>query len=116
MAGRLSRQFDVPVNVRCDDLRDVDDVVAEQIERIIREGVANALRHSAPTSVDIEVVRRPGRVLARVRDNGKGFDPSTAERGMGLDSMRLRAERLGGTLGLFSEPGEGTTVSLSVPV
>lgn len=116
MAGRLSRQFEIPVSVECDDLHGVDDVVAEQIERIIREAVANALRHGSPTSVAIEVLRRPRRVLARVRDDGKGFDPSTAERGMGLDSMRLRAERLGGTLGLFSEPGEGTTVSLTVPV
>lgn len=116
MAARLSRQFEVPVAVKCDELHGVDDGVAEQIERIIREAVANALRHGSPTSVAIEVVRRPHRVLARVRDDGKGFDPSTAPRGMGLDSMRLRAERLGGTLGLFSEPGEGSTVSLSVPV
>ncbi len=116
MAGRLSKQFGVPVTVECDDLRGVDDTVAEQIERIIREAVANALRHGSPEGVGIEVHRRSDRVEARVRDDGKGFDPATTERGMGLDSMRTRAERLGGTLGLFSEPGEGTTVSLSVPV
>ena len=116
MAGRLSRQFEVPVTVACDNLHGVDDAVAEEVERIIREAVANALRHGAPTAVGIEVLRRPDRVLARVRDDGKGFDPTTTDRGMGLDSMRLRAERLGGTLGLFSESGEGTTISLTVPV
>lgn len=115
MADRLSRQFDVPVEVDCDDLVGVDEVVTEQIERIIREALANALRHAEPSSVFVKVEHRHDVISVRIRDDGIGFDVGFEHEGMGLDSMRARAERLGGTLGLFSEPGSGTTVTLTVP-
>jgi signal transduction histidine kinase len=54
-----------------------------------------------------------------VRDDGSGFDPGAAahrSRRLGLTSMEERATALGGTLTIDSAPGEGTTISLEVPL
>jgi signal transduction histidine kinase len=54
-----------------------------------------------------------------VQDDGKGFVPSSerpAGTGYGLTGMRERAERLQGSFSVESLPGEGTTVSISLPV
>jgi signal transduction histidine kinase len=50
-----------------------------------------------------------------VRDDGKGFDPEAAGRGLGLASMRERADSVGGRLTVHTRPGEGTVIVLEVP-
>jgi signal transduction histidine kinase len=55
-------------------------------------------------------------VLARVLDDGRGFDPSSTRAGVGLSAMRERVEVLGGEIEVRSRPGEGTTVALRVPL
>jgi signal transduction histidine kinase len=59
-----------------------------------------------------------GRVELEVVDDGQGFDPdAVSDRGgMGLASMRERAEKLGGSLTVLSAPGEGTRIKVSVEV
>ncbi|NIR15550.1 MAG: hypothetical protein GWN86_17155, partial [Desulfobacterales bacterium] len=56
------------------------------------------------------------RVLLEIKDSGKGFDPVTLQDkgGMGLTSMRERAEKLGTTLELITSLGEGTTVKVDI--
>jgi signal transduction histidine kinase len=61
-----------------------------------------------------------GRLIVRVSDNGRGFDvdavrESAAAR-FGLETMRERAESIGGVLEIISSPGNGTTIALTVPV
>ena len=51
-----------------------------------------------------------------IKDHGKGFDEEGLAKGNGLDNMKHRAQEAGGTLDVKSVPGEGTTISLSVPV
>ena len=51
-----------------------------------------------------------------VRDDGRGFDLSAEEPGLGLSSMGARTDRTGGSLRITTAPGEGTVVSMSVPV
>jgi len=60
----------------------------------------------------------PDRVEMEVVDNGRGFDPGAVaqDRGIGLDSMRERAEKLGGTVAIQAAPGEGTRVRASIAV
>jgi signal transduction histidine kinase len=55
-----------------------------------------------------------GRLELRISDNGRGFDPSTADTGNGLVNMQRRATRLGAKLELQSEPGRGTDLKLTV--
>jgi signal transduction histidine kinase len=58
-----------------------------------------------------------GNFVITIRDNGKGFDPSTTPDGhFGVAIMRERAESVGGTFRVASVPGRGTQVDVSVPV
>jgi signal transduction histidine kinase len=81
--------------------------------RIASEAVTNAVKHAAPTQIDVGLTYGPAEVSLTVRDDGRGFDPAqapgAAQGHFGLLGMRERGERLGGYL-LQSEPGRGTTV------
>ncbi len=84
---------------------------------IIREATRNALTHGAPSVILMRVDIAPHELQAFVQDNGRGFEPARARgRGVGLASMRERAELLGGRLAITSDPGSGCRVDLSVPL
>jgi signal transduction histidine kinase len=94
----------------------------QAVYRIAQEAVHNALRHAAAARVDVSMLSHNGSVVLEVRDDGAGFDPSSAlgsaqgsGRRLGLASMRERARAAGGRLDVTSEPGRGTTVRLEVP-
>jgi two-component system, NarL family, sensor histidine kinase UhpB len=53
---------------------------------------------------------------AEVADDGRGFDPASVREGLGISGMRERASALGGELEMESEPGEGTSVKVEVPL
>ena len=55
-------------------------------------------------------------ILIEVADDGRGFHPGSARTGMGLVGMRVRVVGLGGKIELRSRPGEGTKVTVRVPV
>jgi len=92
--------------------------VEEGLYRIAQEALNNALKHAKATSVTVHIRRQGGAVELEIADDGIGFDPEAVNNGggMGLVSMRERAERLGGTLQIDSRPGEGTKVKVRVQV
>lgn len=92
--------------------------VEEGLYRIAQEALNNALKHAAATLVTVWIRANGGQVDLEVADNGVGFDPNAVSDrgGMGLVSMRERAERLGGSLTILSAPGEGTQVKISVAI
>jgi signal transduction histidine kinase len=83
--------------------------------RIVREAITNATRHGKAKSLRVELVGGPEVVRLRVIDDGSGFDGQTSEGGFGLQSMRERAENLGGTLSVITRPGAGTIVEAVLP-
>lgn len=91
-----------------------------QLVRIIQESLTNVRKHAKATTARIEVRRRDGKLLITVRDDGIGFAQAGRSRSVfprfGLSTMRERAESIGGTFSIESEPGGGTMVSVEVPL
>jgi ligand-binding sensor domain-containing protein/two-component sensor histidine kinase len=88
--------------------------VRRQVFLVFKEALNNVVRHSGARHVDIRLVRQDGRLVLRIADDGRGFDPAAALDGNGLRSMRRRAEAVAGTLDL-GPSAEGTAVTLSIP-
>ena len=113
-AARLAVRFAVP--------RDrLTDNTAHTILRIIRELTVNTIRHGAATEIKVAGSVENGRLNVSVRDDGTGFDPSSApgvEQGhFGIEGIRERISAFKGTLRIDSAPGRGTkaVVSLEIP-
>lgn len=83
--------------------------------QIIREAVLNAMKHANASEIAVSCVTAPdGNHTVYIRDNGVGIgEPSEPAGHYGLNIMRERAERLGGTLSFSQPSGGGTLVSIS---
>ncbi|GAA5074653.1 signal transduction histidine kinase [Thermocatellispora tengchongensis] len=101
-------------------VRDLPENLEPEVEvavlRVAQEALHNALRHSGCSTVSVRLERGDGgRLALEVRDDGTGFDAAVPPaRGLGLASMRDRAEAVGGRVEVASRPGEGTTVRMEV--
>jgi signal transduction histidine kinase len=85
--------------------------------RAAQEALANAARHASPSTVRITLRRAAEIVSLTVSDDGRGFDAAqAASSGLGLHTVRERAELLGGRAEVRSAPGAGTTVRLEIPL
>jgi len=93
----------------------LDEPVESALYRIAQEALTNIAKHAGASAVSI-VTRRTGeRLTMIVEDNGTGFDATAPAEGLGLVSMRERAELLGGSLRLESSTEHGTTLVVEVP-
>lgn len=91
------------------------------IFRIIQEAFNNIAKHSGADSVHISLVRKDTGIELRIRDNGRGFSPDCEQvkdrqPGIGLASMKQRAEFSGGKLSIVSANGCGTRLNVSWPL
>jgi signal transduction histidine kinase len=92
-----------------------------QAMRIVQEALSNVRRHAGSGRATLRIEREGDRLRISVVDEGQGFDPSLLEgrddgRHLGLRTMRERAESVGGTLTVDSQPGQGTRVVLGLPL
>jgi signal transduction histidine kinase len=85
--------------------------------RVAQEALTNAAKHATGATLATVTLTRDGKVLTMtLHDNGEGFDTSESGSGIGLSSMRERAEGLGGELLIESTPSLGTTITLRLPL
>jgi PAS domain S-box-containing protein len=90
--------------------------------RIYQESLNNIVRHAQATEVVVGVSAEDGRISLEIRDNGQGFKlPAqwlelAREGHLGLVGIHERAEALGGTARIYSNPGEGTIVKVEIPI
>ena len=93
--------------------------LAHHATRIAQEALTNSLRHSDAAALSVTLTFAPSQLCLIIRDNGRGFDPAGAAGPhtghFGLDGMKRRAAKIGGTLTLTSSTG-GTTVTLTSPL
>jgi PAS domain S-box-containing protein len=84
------------------------------IFRIAQEALNNAVKHSHASEVFVELTCAVDTIILKVRDLGVGFDPATANGGIGLSTMRERLRMFGGGLFVESIPGKGTAIVAKV--
>ena len=89
---------------------------ALHVLRLMQEALTNVLKHARANRVRMVTRHHGTYVEIRVEDDGDGFDVNNAQRGRGLKSQLRRAQRLGGSLSIDSSPGNGTRLSLRLPV
>ena len=90
--------------------------IRETLFRIAQEALANVARHSSANHTDFSVRYGTGSVTMIVKDDGRGFDTTVSQIGVGLRSMRERAEGLGGSFTVESAPGQGTQIVVTMPI
>ena len=101
---------------------EIPSVLKIVIYRIAQEAMNNVAKHSEANVVRLSLQRMDRRVRLTIQDDGRGFDLENAisqenpKRGLGLDSMRERAELSGGSFAIESAVKKGTTISVSWPV
>lgn len=88
--------------------------------RVAQEALTNVVRHAGATLARLTIVEAPGAVRMEVGDDGKSFPVAKALLGrnrkqLGLIGMKERIEMVGGTFGIESIPGKGTTVRAEIP-
>jgi signal transduction histidine kinase len=101
---------------------EVPELLKVVIFRITQEALNNTAKHARATQASIYLGREQNRLNFAVQDNGIGFDtkrlPESADQssGMGLSSMKERAELSGGFFSIKSSPGQGTAIEVSWPL
>ena len=88
--------------------------------RIAQESMTNIVRHSNATEVKVKFTQKDMKLFLAIEDNGMGFDMSSRSEEIGyahigLRGMRERAQLLGGSLDINSEPDEGTSIRVTLP-
>lgn len=90
--------------------------VAENVTSVVREGLANVVRHSQATRVEVDVVVRNHQLRIEVSDDGVGVPPIHPTGG-GISSMAKRSRDLGGSMSISPGPhGKGTVLAWRVPL
>jgi signal transduction histidine kinase len=90
--------------------------------RIVQELLNNIVKHAKASAVDIRICYYPDKLCIIVKDNGQGFDPemfqanNASRKGIGLSNMRNRMTLINGSLVINSTPGNGTDVTIELPV
>ena len=114
-AAALQGRLGLPIVVDSDLPERLPLPAEEVLYRIAQEALHNVVKHAAAHRVRVEVRRQDGGVRLSVEDDGKGFDPERVPEGhLGLAGMRARSERVGARFSCTSQPGEGTTVEVTM--
>ncbi len=125
LVGSLKKRLDfvegsagIDVGLEVSGEIDLPERYEELLYRIAQEALNNTLKHASASAVRVAIRGRDSQVVITVDDNGQGFDLASrsSSGGMGLTSMRERADQLGAKLEIQSAPGEGTRVRVVVDV
>jgi PAS domain S-box-containing protein len=88
--------------------------------RVAQEALTNVARHAHASRVEVSLQKLPDCICMKIKDDGKSFHVQPIllageSKRLGLLGMRERAEMIGGTFGVESTPGQGTTIQVEIP-
>ena len=118
MASNTENMFAVNCHLDCSEPVLLDDhVVATHIHRIAQEAVTNAVRHGQAKNIRVALAASDGHILLTVSDDGLGMPENiTTSSGIGLRTMRYRAESIQASLNIGQSPTGETIISCKVPM
>jgi PAS domain S-box-containing protein len=113
LADAFTSRARVPVEISIEGNYDLPADVKVALYRIAQEALNNVAKHAHATHAEMRILCEPRQVTLYVEDDGRGFDPgSTSPESLGMGIMRERADNVGADLGIESEPGEGTIITV----
>jgi signal transduction histidine kinase len=89
--------------------------VSATLYRVLQEGLTNICKHAHATAVNIQLHTQPDRIFLTLKDNGDGFQVTEDKDGFGLQGMKERLEKSGGSLTVESQPGMGCQLTAVCP-
>lgn len=124
LIGALQQRLDavegrtgIKTRLQVNDIIELPSNIEEDLYRIAQEALNNTLKHANAQSVSVHVIILDNHIQLKIVDDGDGFDtdvPSSG--GLGLTSIRERADKLGATLVITSAPSAGTQIELSLAI
>ncbi|MBS1602678.1 MAG: PAS domain S-box protein [Bacteroidetes bacterium] len=93
-----------------------DDNVVINLYRIIQEQLKNIVKYADARRISVVLCSRQNTISLKIEDDGRGFDPRTTFRGIGLSNIKKRIESLSGKFTLQSAPGKGCTIMAELPM
>jgi signal transduction histidine kinase len=116
LAARLARQWNIECRVQAaHDHASVPIRLAFDLQQLLREAVANAVRHGGAKRVDVAIRAAQDQLALEVKDDGSGFGPATGGKLIEPWSLKERVDRARGSLSLVSEPG-CTNLLITLPL
>lgn len=118
LCDKVRRASGLDVRLQLDIGTEPDDACRTVCYRLVQEALANVVKHAGATTCNVSVIHRDRAVIAAVRDDGCGFDPTTGMTvpgHIGLPASRERAELAGGWWRIDTSVGRGTVVEFSIP-
>jgi PAS domain S-box-containing protein len=113
----FSQREEIPVNFDSDELtNDIPLSISSCLYRISQEALRNISKHAKASYTEVKLAMVEGALQLCIIDSGAGFDTSAVKFGLGLYSMRERAELVNGAFSITSQPGSGTRIVVSVPL
>ena len=105
----------LPVTIEADQVGRYPREVETAVFFSILESLQNAAKYSGASTVAVSLDDSGDQLRFSVSDDGLGFDPNTASGGSGIPGIADRLDAAGGTLRIDSAPGQGTTITGTVP-
>jgi signal transduction histidine kinase len=116
LARRLGQQWSIDCRIdAANDDASIPIRLQLDLQQLLREAVANAVRHGGASRIDVDVGVADDLLSLRVKDNGSGFGPANGASPVEPWSLRERVDRANGSLSLFSEPG-CTNILITLPL
>ena len=114
--GQQARSSTVPVQVHGDGIGRYPREIEAAVYFTVLEALQNTTKYAEANSATVTLGERDGAVTFEVRDDGSGFDAATVSRGAGLNGIADRLDTVGGTVAVESAPGQGTSITGTVPI